>query len=96
VSTSPSWGHLSIGQRGTAWGPQAVRTGETQNPWGEVMAVAHPAVGDIDFMQVLKVVDYGDAPIDALSQERSILSVHKMVKEITEIGAIPVIVGGTR
>jgi agmatinase len=85
---------LSIGQRGTAWGPQAVRTGETQNPWGELVALAHPAVGDIDFMRVLKVVDYGDAPIDVLSPERSILSVHKMVKEIAEVGVIPVIVGG--
>ena len=45
-------------------------------------------------MQVLNVVDYGDAPIDILSTERSILSVHKMVKEIAEAGAIPVIVGG--
>jgi arginase family enzyme len=36
----------------------------------------------------------GDAPIDALSVERSIAGVHKMVKEIAETGAIPVIVGG--
>jgi agmatinase len=85
---------LSLGQRGTAWGPQAVRTGEVAYPWGEVLPLAHPAVGDIDFMRVLKVVDYGDAPIDFLSPERSILSVHKMVKEIAEAGAIPVIVGG--
>lgn len=52
---------LSLGTRGTAWGPQAVRTGEATYPWGKVMSLAHPTVGDIDFMQVLKVVDYGDA-----------------------------------
>lgn len=85
---------MSIGQRGTAYGPQAVRTGEIVNPWGELVPVAHPSVGEIDFMQVLKVVDYGDAPTDILSGERTILSVHKMVKEIAEAGAIPVIVGG--
>lgn len=28
------------------------------------MTVAHPSVGEIDFMQAHKVVDYGDASID--------------------------------
>lgn len=87
---------LSVGMRGTAFGPQAVRTGEIVFPWGEIpaFAVGHPAVGGFDFMQILKVVDYGDAPIDILSGEKSIEPVHKMVKEIAETGAIPVIVGG--
>lgn len=85
---------LSLGTRGTAWGPQAVRTGEVTLPWGKVVPLAHPAVGDIDFMQILKVVDYGDAPIDSQSAERSVLSVHRLVKEIAEAGAIPVIIGG--
>ncbi len=85
---------MSTGQRGTAFGPQAVRTGEVIGVWGELTPPAHPAVGDIDFMQVLNVVDYGDAPIDILSTERSILPVHHMVTEIAETGAIPVIVGG--
>lgn len=86
----------SGGMRGTAWGPQAVRTGERVIPWGELelMGAAHPTVGEIDFTKVLNVVDYGDAPIDILSPERSILGVHKMVKEIAEAGAIPVVVGG--
>ncbi|MEA3274198.1 MAG: agmatinase family protein [Pseudomonadota bacterium] len=85
---------MSVGQRGTAFGPQAVRTGEIVYPWGDIIHPAHPTVGDIDFMQVLNVVDYGDAPIDIMSNERSVVSVHKMVKEIAETGAIPVIVGG--
>ncbi len=86
---------MSSGQRGTAFGPQAVRTGEVgAMPWGDLVPLSHPSVGDIDFMQVLKVVDYGDAPIDILSTERSIPAVHQMVKEIAETGAIPVIVGG--
>jgi agmatinase len=87
---------MSGGMRGTAWGPQAVRTAERVVPWGEgeLFKVGHPSVGDVDFMQVLKVVDYGDATVDILSPERSALGVHKMVKEIAEAGAIPVIVGG--
>jgi len=85
---------LSTGQRGTAYGPQAVRTGEIVGGWGELMPLSHPQAGDVDFTKVLTCVDYGDAPIDILSGERSVLPVHKMVKEIAEAGAIPVIVGG--
>jgi agmatinase len=85
---------MSTGQRGTAYGPQAVRTGEVVGAWGDLVHPAHPAVGEIDFLHVLNVVDYGDAPVDILSTERSILPVHQMVKEIAETGAIPVIVGG--
>ena len=85
---------MSTGQRGTAYGPQAVRTGEVIVPWGKLVPTAHPTVGGIDFMQELNVVDYGDAPIDIMSNERSIQAVRQMVKEIAETGAIPVIVGG--
>ncbi|MBT8331626.1 MAG: arginase family protein, partial [Deltaproteobacteria bacterium] len=84
------------GMRGTAYGPQAVRTAERVAPWGEgpLFTAGHPYAGDVDFMQVLKVVDYGDAAIDILSPERSALGVHKIVKEVAETGAIPVVVGG--
>ncbi len=84
------------GMRGTAFGPQAVRTAERVTAWGEgaLFTAGHPYAGDVDFMQVLKVVDYGDAAIDILSPERSALGVHKIVKEVAETGAIPVIVGG--
>ena len=84
------------GMRGTAYGPQAVRTAERVVAWGEgpLFTAGHPYAGDVDFMQVLKVVDYGDAAIDILSPERSALGVHKIVKEVAETGAIPVIVGG--
>lgn len=84
----------STGMRGTGFGPSAVRTGETTLPWGGIIAVAHPTVGDIDPSQVLKVVDYGDAMIDNFSVERSAVSVHHLVKEIAETGTIPVVIGG--
>ena len=85
---------LSTGMRGTAFGPQAVRTGERIGAWGDALAVSHPVAGEIDFTKVFSCVDYGDAPIDIFSNERSIAPVHKMVKEICEAGAVPVIVGG--
>ena len=88
---------MSIGARGTAFGPQAVRTGERVGIWGQKNLMehfAHPHVGTVVWQSVLNVVDYGDAPIDIQSQERSFPAVHKMVKEIAEAGVIPIIVGG--
>jgi agmatinase len=82
----------TVGQRGTAFAPQAVRTGEVLYPWGEAMG--HPAVGDIDFTQILKLADYGDAAVDMLSPEGSVISVHQLVKEIADAGTIPMIIGG--
>lgn len=85
---------LSTGMRGTGYGPMALRTAETQLPWGDLVPIAHPTVGDIDFMSVLNVVDYGDAIVDNYSPERSVLSVHHRVKEIAEAGSVPFVVGG--
>ncbi len=86
---------MSTGMRGCAFGPQAVRTGESGAwGWSDDLKLSHPVVGEVDFTKVLSVVDYGDAPTDILSGERTTLPVHKMVKEIAETGAIPVIVGG--
>ena len=85
---------MSTGMRGCAFGPQAVRAGEIIGGWGELLPTAHPQAGEVDFTKVLKVVDYGDSPVDILSPERSAVAVHKMVKESAEAGAVPVIVGG--
>jgi len=85
---------MSTGQRGTGYGPMAIRTAETYMPWGGVLKAAHPTVGDIDFMHELTVVDYGDAVVDNWSPERSVVPVHRRVKEIAEAGAIPFVVGG--
>ena len=87
---------ISTGQRGTGYGPLAVRMGDIVGGWGEVSALAsgHPVAGDVDWTQELKAVDYGDAPIDILSQERSVLPVFEMALEIYKAGAIPFTVGG--
>ena len=42
----------------------------------------------------LVAVDYGNAPIDLLSVERSMPPVRKLVREVAETGAIPVVIGG--
>ncbi len=87
---------ISTGQRGTGYGPLAVRMGDIVGAWGQDAALAsgHPVVGNVDWTQELVAVDYGDAPIDILSQERSVLPVYEMAKEIMEAGAMPVTVGG--
>ena len=87
---------ISTGQRGTGYGPLAVRMGDIVGAWGvgETLALGHPVAGDVDWTQELIAVDYGDAPIDILSQERSVLPVYEMAKEIMEAGAMPVTVGG--
>jgi agmatinase len=43
---------------------------------------------------VLNVVDYGDAPVEMYSAERTAIEVRRMVREISEAGTIPVVVGG--
>ena len=84
----------STGMRGTGYGPSAVRTGEILMPWGPLIPVSHPTVGEIDFMQELSVVDYGDAVVDNFSVERTAVAVHHLVKEVAAAGVIPVVVGG--
>jgi agmatinase len=48
----------------------------------------------ISWRRELKAVDYGNAPIDRFSVERSVPCVMRMVKEIADAGAIPIIIGG--
>ncbi|MYG48854.1 MAG: hypothetical protein F4164_05650, partial [Gemmatimonadales bacterium] len=48
----------------------------------------------ISWRSKLTAVDYGNAPIDNLSVERSMPPIRRMVREIAETGAIPVIIGG--
>lgn len=48
----------------------------------------------LDPFLVLNIVDYGDAPIDNLSTERTMEPVRAKVREIAATGTIPFIVGG--
>lgn len=44
--------------------------------------------------EILTIVDYGDVAIDNNSTERSMRHVRETVREISESGAIPIIIGG--
>ncbi|MFD9741798.1 agmatinase [Umezawaea sp. NPDC059074] len=82
----------SVGHRGAAFGPRAIRT-EERYLFNNYEDFVHSATRVRPF-QLLKVVDYGDAPVDTFSNERSMPPIREMVKEIAETGAVPIVLGG--
>jgi hypothetical protein len=85
---------LSTGQRGTAFGPLALRTADRYMPGGplapHVLTHTHVVIKPYE---VLKCVDYGDAGIDPFDPALSHEEVRKRVREIAETGAIPITLG---
>lgn len=87
--------------RARSWGPTEMRNphrSEVYHNWGSFNM---PELDSgVTALTELVVVDYGDAPIEPMSIERTIPEVRKMVREIAsvEIGdgkrTIPVIIGG--
>jgi len=77
---------MGSGWRDARHGPNAMRmaggTGGT-----EVSSMIAPS-------EVLNIVDYGNAAIDQNSTERSVQEVRRLVREIAQTGAIPVVIGG--
>jgi agmatinase len=55
---------------------------------------AHDQYVQVDASKVLTIVDYGDIAIDNDSTERSMRHVRSIVREIAEVGAVPIIIGG--
>ncbi len=86
---------MATGQRGTAFGPMALRTAERYLPGGPlapaVMTHTHVMVRPFE---VLKCVDCGDAGIDPLNIENSHEEIYKRVREIAETGTVPITLGG--
>lgn len=76
---------MGVGFRGAGEGPTAFRA--TRGGGGSMEAM-------INWRTELKAADYGDAPIDQFSIERSVPCVMRLVREIADAGAIPVIIGG--
>ena len=76
---------MGVGFRGAGEGPTAFRA-------------MRRSVGSMETMvrwrNELTAVDYGNAPIDNLSVERSMPPIRRMVREIAQTGAIPIIIGG--
>ena len=81
---------MGFGWRGAGEGPSALR-GQLRG--GSASSLPHMHVG-VAWKQELVAVDYGNSPIDVLSVERSMPPVRRMVREIAETGAIPIIIGG--
>ncbi len=87
------------GSRGAAFGPQAFRAPPADYVvWG---AFSMPHMGTlVNPFEALTIVDYGDAPVDPLSTERSMEAIRAVVREATQAKkkdgshVFPLIVGG--
>lgn len=88
----------SAGFRGGQYGRRAFRTSEVYGGWG-VVKQEHMHVL-VDPFQVLTMVDYGDAPIDIMSAERSVRAIRDYVRGAAEVEyeqgkhVMPIIIGG--
>jgi agmatinase len=76
---------MGVGFRGAGEGPSAFRA--SRGGGGSMEAM-------LSWRSELKAVDYGNAPIDQFSIERSVPCVMNLVREIADAGAIPIIIGG--
>jgi agmatinase len=83
---------MSTGMRGTAYGPNRLRIAENYLGWGVYSSPNMNVM--VNWEEQLTVVDYGDAPVDPLSTERSVEPIRAMVREIAETGTIPFVIGG--
>jgi arginase family enzyme len=86
------------GTRGAAWGPRAFRASPSTVGWGafsmdHMLTLVNP-------FEEMTIVDYGDAPIDMLSTERSMPAIREFVRQVAEVKrkdgsrVIPFIIGG--
>lgn len=76
---------MGVGYRGAGEGPRAFRA--SRGGGGSMEAM-------LSWRSDLKAVDYGNAPIDQFSIERSVPCVMGLVREIADAGATPIIIGG--
>lgn len=81
---------MGVGFRGAGQGPDAMRYSHGMFDVGDR---PHMHTG-VSWQEELNAVDYGNAPVDRFSVERSMPYVRAMVREIAQTGAIPVIIGG--
>lgn len=71
---------------GTRFGPRAIRTAAPTS--------SYHLQERIDWSEELRVVDYGDAPIVPTDADASLKTIEATVREVTQAGALPVILGG--
>ena len=88
---------MGTGMRGAAHGPNAVRNSQVYGGYGARQPHLHTM---IDPIQDLVVADFGNAPIDIMSTERSVHAIRSFVRSAAEVEirpgeqVIPIIVGG--
>jgi agmatinase len=86
------------GTRGAAWGPMAFRASPSTVGWG-AFAMDH-MLTLVNPFEELTMVDYGDAPIDPFSTERSMPAIREFIRQIADVTidggdhVIPIVVGG--
>ncbi len=89
------------GMRARTWGPAEMRNprqSEVYHLWGDW--AMPPLDSGVTWEHELHVVDYGDAPMEPLSIERTLPEVRKMVRSIAEVElkngkrTVPIIIGG--
>jgi len=71
---------------GTRFGPRAIRAAGA--PPGRHLTA------EIDAFEVLRVVDYGDAPVLPGDPQASHAAIERTVSEVLDAGAIPIVLGG--
>ncbi len=88
---------MGTGMRGAAHGPNAVRNSQVYGGYGARQPHMHTM---IDPLQDMVIADFGNAPIDIMSTERSMHAIRSYVRSAVEVEiepgkyVIPVIVGG--
>lgn len=98
VAVMGAYTDMSTGMRGAQHGPNAVRNSEVYGGWGIIkMPNMHVMV---DPFKEMVMADFGDAPVDIMSTERSVHAIRAFVRQAVEVKldngrhVIPVIVGG--
>ena len=98
VAVIGAYTDMSAGMRGAAYGPNAFRNSEVYGGWGQVSLPNMQVM--VDPFEQLVVADYGDAPIDIMSTERSIHAIREFVRSAVEVEyapgkrVMPMIIGG--
>jgi agmatinase len=71
---------------GTRFGPRAIRAASC--PPGPHLEAR------VDWAEVLRVVDFGDAPVIPADPAGSLASIEALVEQVVDAGAVPVVLGG--
>lgn len=98
VAIMGAYTDMGGGMRGAAHGPNAFRNSEVYGGWGVVGTPNMHVM--VDPLKELIAVDYGDAPIDIMSTERSIHAIREFVRQAVAVEyapgkhVMPIIIGG--